>query len=76
MSLHVYRAHLASTRAEHELRMYVMAEDKRASALRVGRNARRPRSTARRLRYAAAAMREAERHWTAALVDLLTWGLR
>lgn len=72
MSVHIYRARLAEARAEHELRMYVMAEDKRAVALRSGRNARRE---SRRLRDAERAVSEANRHWIAAAVALLTWGL-
>lgn len=72
MSVHVYRAHLAESRAEHELRMYVMSEDKRAVALRSGRNTRRE---GRRLREAARALDEANRHWVACAVQLLTWGL-
>lgn len=72
MSVHVYQAHLAEARAEHELRMYAMSEDKRAVALRSGRNTRRE---GRRLRDAERAVSEANRHWIAATVALLTWGL-
>lgn len=52
--------------------MYVMSEDKRAVALRSGRNTRRE---GRRLREAARALDEANRHWVACAVQLLTWGL-
>lgn len=73
MTLHAYRARLAESRAEHEIRMYIMAEDIRATATRSGRHTRR---NGRALRDAVRAHSEAARHWLAAVVELLTWGLR
>lgn len=70
MSLHTYRARCAESRAEHEVRMYLMAEDKRALALRSGRHTRRD---GRCLRDAVRARDEATRHWLAAVVELLSW---
>lgn len=72
MSVHVYRARCAESTAEHEILVYLMAEDKRAAAVRSGRSTRRDR---RRLRHAAVSMRVAEMNWLAAVICLLTWGL-
>lgn len=73
MTPHAYWARLAESRADHEIRMYLMAEDKRATALRSGRSTRRD---GRRLRDASRAYDEAVRHWLSLVVDVLAWGLR
>lgn len=71
-TLRAYWARLAESRAEHAIRMFLMAENRRATAIRSGRHTRRE---GRRLRDAARARDEATRHWLALVVEVLAWGL-
>ncbi len=71
-TLRAYWARVAEMRAEHEIRMYLMHEDIRATALRSGRRTRR---NGRALRDAVRAHNEATRHWLALVVEALSWGL-
>lgn len=65
MSVYVYWARLAESRADHEMRAYQFR------ALAGGRRDRR----SKRLRIASTALNEANRHWLSVVVHMLTWGL-
>ena len=67
MSVHVYRAVCAEARARQEIAAHEFFE--RVTGRRSTHRQRRRR------RDAARAISEANRHWIAAVVHLLTWGL-